>query len=412
MKNLLKIAMLFCTVLFLGNANAQKLVAYYPFDNESADDLSSNKNNGTIIGGVTSYNDRFGNPCGAMYFNGKNACIEVPNSKSLESITDYLSVAVWFYIDKTSYNTVMRDVSIICKADNSDENESSPQYRAQVFQMAKQSTISINTAFTKNDNDFLSHSIEFDKWNFVCLTYNGNEVKLYLNGEFVWSNPYNGSFQKNTSSLFIGKDAPGGMEYFRGAFDDLKIYNGVLSAQQIATMYNDKSNNVVCADSYLPPALPKPTTPSVPKTVPPKIDSVQVSTPPTTQKVGEDTVHYEHELTFNTCTLTAVMYDDGEEDNDTISLYFNDKIIVDYQIIKHKQNQPIVKLLELKSGAENTLASKAWNLGKTPPNTLKIEFYEGDQTKNLKKLKNKKPFIEKIVHSKPGQAGAIKLRCK
>ncbi|MBL0121153.1 MAG: hypothetical protein IPP89_19890 [Saprospiraceae bacterium] len=44
---------------------------------------------------------------------------------------------------------------------------------------------------------------------------------------------------------------------------------------------------------------------------------------PNSLKVGNDNVHYEHEVTFNTCTITAVLYDDAEEDNDTIFLYYN-----------------------------------------------------------------------------------------
>lgn len=399
MKISLKIVFFSCAIFILSKVNAQRLVAYYPFDNEIANDISSNKNDGKINGGVTSYNDRFGNPCGALYFNGKNAFIEVPNSKSLESIRDYLSVSVWFYIDKTSYNKVMRDVSILCKADNSDETESSPQYRVQVLQMAKQSVISLNTAFVRNDDDFMNHSIAFDTWNFLCVTYNGSEVRMYLNGELVWSNPFNETFYKNKSALFIAKDPPGGLEYFRGAMDDLKIYNGVLSAQQIREMYNDQSHNVICSDNYSTQVT----------------NNIQTSASPTsssTIKAGNDAVQYEHDVTFKTCMLTAIMYDDGVEDNDTISLYFNGKIIVDYQMIRLKHIQPIVKLLELKPGMDNTLASKAWNMGSISPNTLKIDFYEGDWTNNYEKIINKKPFISKVVHSKPGLAGAIKLRCK
>lgn len=66
----------------------------------------------------------------------------------------------------------------------------------------------------------------------------------------------------------------------------------------------------------------------------------------------------------------------------------------------------------MNSELENILASKAWNNGEIPPNTLKIEFYEGDWTQNLNKLRYKKPIIEKVIHSKPGLAGAIKLKCK
>jgi hypothetical protein len=106
------------------------------------------------------------------------------------------------------------------------------------------------------------------------------------------------------------------------------------------------------------------------------------------------------------------MYDDGEEDNDTISLYYNGKIIVDRQMILLKKNEPIIKVLVLNPDQLNLLVSKAWNVGKVPPNTLKIEFYEGNLTRDLKKIKRKKPVVVKVIHSKPGLAGAIKLQCK
>jgi hypothetical protein len=129
-------------------------------------------------------------------------------------------------------------------------------------------------------------------------------------------------------------------------------------------------------------------------------------------KVENDSIYYEHELTFKDCTITVVMYDDGEEDNDTISLYYNGKIIVDRQMILLKKNEPIIKVLVLNPDQLNLLVSKAWNVGKVPPNTLKIEFYEGNLTRDLKKIKRKKPVVVKVIHSKPGLAGAIKLQCK
>lgn len=545
---------------------SQTLVAYYPFDN-NAKDISSNNNQGIILGGVLSTEDRFGNPCGAMFFNGKDGYIEVPTSSSLESISNYLSVSCWFYIPKTAQNSVMRDLTLICKGDQSSETTANPQYRVQVLQMANQSTISINTGFTKNDNNYRNHLIEFDKWNFYAITYDGGEVKTYLNGNLVWTSPYNAILELNKSALHIGKDMPGGIEYYRGALDDLKIFNGVLSQQQISAYYSDKSGadfkeeftmqcppNIIASttknscsanvtfklptvtaycgtptskqitglasgsqfplgssvvaflaegqyhlkaacdfsitvNDNIPPtitcnsdttilatagtstginftySLPvasdncsisevkliegvssnsififgttklkfqatdksgNASTCSYNVTVIKQVISVAIDTPAAKleppqkvmqpiaplAKMENDSIYYEHDLTFKDCTITVVMYDDGEEDNDTISLYYNSKIFVDHKMIRLKQNETIIKALVLNPDELNLLVSKAWNVGKVPPNTLKIEFYEGSLTRDIKSLKKKKPIAVKIIHSKPGLAGAIRLQCK
>lgn len=547
-------------------AEAQIPIVHFKL-NGNAEDNATNKNNGVIMGGVSITKDRFGNPCGAMSFNGKDGYIEVPNSPTLEAVSNKFSVSAWFYIPKTAQNSVMRDLTLICKGDQSSETSSNPQYRVQILQMQNQSTISVNTAFTKNDNNFRNHLIEFDKWSFVCLTYDGVEVKTFLNGSLVWSMPYSGVLERNNSSLHIGKDMPGGMEFFRGALDDLRIYNESLTSQQVLSLLNDNSgsdfdeefsmqcppnmiaytskSNCSAPVNFKPPTITSycgtpvtkqvagplsgsefplgstniayltdgayhlQTTCDFSVTVKDKIApeikcntdttirassgsdgvafsyqlplatdncavaevklmeglkcntvfpigntilkfeardksgnaaecsynvivtgtapvSLQIDTPEVeavaavkpevknnkTEKVGNDSVYYEHELTFKDCTITVVMYDDGEEDNDTVSLYFNGRIVVDYQMLKLKANNPIVKALVLNPDEINMLASKAWNLGKVPPNTLKIEFYEGNLSHDLKAIKKKRPVAVKVIHSRPGLAGAIKLQCK
>jgi hypothetical protein len=109
--------------------------------------------------------------------------------------------------------------------------------------------------------------------------------------------------------------------------------------------------------------------------------------------------------------LTIVMYDDGEEDNDTVSVYINNSLIVDHQMIKSKKNQTIIRVLKLNPNETNSLISKAWNKGKVGVNTLRIDFFEGDYSQNKSILNRKQPVSNKIIHSKPGVAGAIKLNC-
>jgi len=137
----------------------------------------------------------------------------------------------------------------------------------------------------------------------------------------------------------------------------------------------------------------------------------QVKITPKQKVVNTDVINYEHQLTFNDCIITVVMYDDAQQDFDTVSIFYNDKLIVDRQMIWLKKNETITRVLVLNPDEKNYLISKAWNTGQISPNTLKIEFYEGNLLKDKKKFKKAKPIQVKILHSKPGGSGAIVLKC-
>jgi hypothetical protein len=220
---------------------AQKLVAWYPFNN-SVFDISGNQNNGKINGGVKATTDRFGNPCGAMNFNGLDGFVEVPSSNSLESINKLFSVSCWFKISMVPSAGGFRWLTIICKGDELTETDNNPQFRMQTFQSTIQSTISINTDFTEYDNDFSKHFLQYDKWNFYVLVYDGTNVRCYLNNNKIWEFPYTKSFSPNKAPLHIGKDIPGSIEYFNGSLDDLRIFEDALTENEISKLYNDKTN--------------------------------------------------------------------------------------------------------------------------------------------------------------------------
>jgi len=241
MKRFIQISCL--TILLSQNQNvvAQKLVAWYPFNN-SVFDISGNQNNGKIIGGVKATTDRFGNPCGAMNFNGYDGFIEVPSSSSLESINKLFSVSCWFKISMIPSANGFRWLTLVCKGDELTETDNNPQFRVQTFQSSIQSTISINTDFTEYDKDFSKHVLQYDKWNFYVLVYDGAYVRCYLNNNKIWDFPYTKSFSPNKVPLHIGKDIPGSIEFFNGSLDDLRIFEDALTENEISTLYNDKTN--------------------------------------------------------------------------------------------------------------------------------------------------------------------------
>jgi hypothetical protein len=88
------------------------LVGYWPFSG-SANDLSSNANNGTN-NGATLTTDRFGNPNSAYSFNGTSNYIEIPHSSSLNFGTQNFTISVWAKPSQFQSNSQF----IICKERN------------------------------------------------------------------------------------------------------------------------------------------------------------------------------------------------------------------------------------------------------------------------------------------------------
>lgn len=206
------------------------LVAQYLF-NKEVTDQSGNKNDGRVFGGISYGEDRFGNKCGAIQFNGVDAYVVVPHSKSLGSPTKSLTISTWFKLDKMA--TDLKWLTVCCKSDTQQETAGSPQYRLQATKV----TLSLNTAFTEN----LKKDVNFDTWYHYSMVYDGTHVRAYLNGRQFFEHIHFGKLSANSMPLEIGRDLPGVCEYFAGSLDDLRIYNRALNTREIQAVFQDNS---------------------------------------------------------------------------------------------------------------------------------------------------------------------------
>jgi hypothetical protein len=64
------------------------------------------------------------------------------------------------------------------------------------------------------------------------MTYDGANLKLFVNGNQVVSRAYTGSLYTSSEPLRMGGNLVWG-EYFRGLIDEVRIYNRALTAAQI-----------------------------------------------------------------------------------------------------------------------------------------------------------------------------------
>lgn len=387
---------------------AHGLIARYLM-NADARDVAGSSNHGDIIGKVVPTEDRFGNECGAMYFDGSTGFISVPNSKSLSSPSDEITIAAWVKINDGAAFADLKWMTICCKSDLPEETDNSPHYRLQSTIV----TVSVNTDFTEE----LKQPFEFDTWYFYASTYDGHSIKAYLNGIKIMDMPYYTEFEPNNLPLEIGRDVPGVMEYFHGSMDDLRIYNRALSSKEIQSLFwdlSDKDTPKPCVTAVPPKKgktpnpefetvpIPKPTPKTEPNKAPknrrtPKVNPpvtnptpkpTQPTTIPTTPKSIKTVskpptsfenipIEYDRTITVRSDKLKFLIYDHEEEDGDTVSINFNGQWIADKYAIRHKHKTTEVFEVNVVPKVENYLFSKAWNLGGIPPNTLTLEIDDG-----------------------------------
>ncbi len=78
-----------------------------------------------------------------------------------------------------------------------------------------------------------------NNWNFVAIARNSQEKKIYfyLNGDLIGETTYNKNPVKSNLPVFIGK-RDGSNYYLNGFLDELRIYNRVLTLNEIKEIYN------------------------------------------------------------------------------------------------------------------------------------------------------------------------------
>jgi hypothetical protein len=205
------------------------LVAHYKF-NGNTNDESGNNNNGLSSGGLTYTTDAFGNCNSACQFNGSDSFINIPNSATLQSPNQEITISTWIKANDINNNGAY----FLCK--NSLGNLDPFQYRMGLNHTAI--FLGFKNSPTETIDLQVNTTISSNEWKFVASTYNGSIAKFYIDGVLVGTADYVGQIFQDDKSLDIGRDAHGPIEWFNGVLDNLRIYNQALNQQQITDLYN------------------------------------------------------------------------------------------------------------------------------------------------------------------------------
>ncbi|OSZ81342.1 hypothetical protein CAP36_08935 [Chitinophagaceae bacterium IBVUCB2] len=128
-------------------------------------------------------------------------------------------------------------------------------------------------------------------------------------------------------------------------------------------------NKIASADAPITPLKPEIKTPSIDITLKAAIIAGRKS-------------EFSQQVNFKSDSLQVALYDNGEIDGDTVSVFMNGEVIMAKQGLK---SSAIRKTIYLTPGQEEfTLVLFAENLGKYPPNTGLLVVRDGDDVYNLR----------------------------
>lgn len=240
------------------DVSPENLVAYWKFTG-NANDTSGNGHNGTLKTGWVGSSaatavdggtlpvlttDRYGNANSAYYFNN-GAYIEVPYSAELRPSS--LTITVWIKPDVTNAGNYIISLD---------------RWNGYKFQIQSNNFpyLTISTDAGIHDVDDNPGAVALSAWSQIAVTYTNGAVNFYINGVLTKNVSEAGNPTPLTTlvNLAIGNEMPKtaynftdssspqyfyGANYFIGSLDDIRLYNTVLTAAQIHSIYTMESPN-------------------------------------------------------------------------------------------------------------------------------------------------------------------------
>lgn len=230
-KKFLSFFIVLSLALICQQANAQNLIAYYPF-NGNANDASGNGLHGTIIGSPSFVADRLGNANSAIYFTGGvSNRIEINDNALLHTAS--ITISAW--VNATGSGSTIN--TIIDKPLGTGQSDS--------WHLGLTPSWTFSSWFFNDPGSAVGSQVTTPAatgdWHYVVTTFSNTskEHKLYVDGILKTNNTFNSTIGYDNNKMYIGAALENsGLNFpMDGALDEIKIYDDALTAQQIASAY-------------------------------------------------------------------------------------------------------------------------------------------------------------------------------
>jgi hypothetical protein len=136
----------------------------------------------------------------------------------------------------------------------------------------------------------------------------------------------------------------------------------------------------------------------IPDIILPESQKVQVTIVPTVRGFEKRASQIIKTISIENSIFTVDLYDNGEVDGDSVSLFYNSKLLLSHKRVTEK---PIRMTLEVNPDKETSdLTMYAENLGKFPPNTALMVIMDGEKRYEVRIASDlKRSGTIRFVHS-------------
>lgn len=263
MKELIFLAMLGLTILLLAGVsisvfyssvpNNTNMVLYFQFTNSTTNitgnlvwDESGTGSNGTMVnmsnaGNLSSGWNTTGSWCmygDCMVFDGVDDYVYVTANLPLR-ITDSISISFWAKPNPTGSNGKF----IVIKQSTGANGD----YWISMNATHARCNAAGGTYWT--DSSPGSNLLDGNIWSHIAMTFSSGQVKCYLNGlpsGAVVRNSTNAPYGSSDKPVLIGGGYPWQgppTNFFNGTIDDVRIYNRILTANDVKELYSCRNPN-------------------------------------------------------------------------------------------------------------------------------------------------------------------------
>ena len=202
------------------------LVAAWSFDagtGPTAADATGKGHTGTISGATWSATGKNG---GALSFDGVNDWVTVADVNDLD-LTNGMTLSAW--VNPTASGSDWRTILL----------KESPGFMAYaLYSNTDTGRPSGHVVIGGSDLDTRgTAAVANNVWTYLAATYDGANLRLYVNGTLVSTRAVSGSMSASTGALRIGGNATWG-EWFGGLIDNVRVYSRSLAAAEIQSDMN------------------------------------------------------------------------------------------------------------------------------------------------------------------------------
>jgi predicted outer membrane repeat protein len=200
------------------------LIAHWKLDESegSTAEDSIGDNDGTLASSPI-WKPNEGKVDGALWFDGHDDYVACGNSPVF-NLTNAITVAAWVNLAQVDEDWQ----AIVAKGDSA--------WRLSLVEQTQR----FHFAVTGEPYHYVNGTtvVGLDEWHHVCGTYDGEYIRLYVDGVEDPASPiaYNGGITTNDYPVYIGENAEITDREWSGMIDDVRFYNYALSAEEVARL--------------------------------------------------------------------------------------------------------------------------------------------------------------------------------